>query len=517
MHAKQNRKLQKRLLNMLEDIERDISSGSSSASDSEISGFDDLEISDISSIPSEIFTNPLKSTPKRQIPQKSMITVEKKSRIPVRTKTRIEEIKRAPQEQETKKSQNYPSIQLSEQAENSKPRIERVINFLAVDFTKYSHCLVCVYKGTGFPKMRNGERSTYVVVKLHEKLNEDVTPVCWRKTNDALYNAGYKHDVTSLNFDGTTPHIEVFDMHMDNTHEFIGMGFIQLQMAKIVGNVCVVYKDEWIPIFMEESDSERGKVLMTVIFYNNEEDIVGMVRNPAEEIDDESPVKTKAKVSPQVNSSSSSTINSTQTSNQEATKEPLKSSAAVQADTADSYITEDPLLSTAGDFTLKYEKPKPWKELPPDDDLYHMKNNKQDILNLDSVNDDSEMNSSFMTRKQHKKKVKKPKMIFMDASDLDLDMTQPIAPPPPQQQQQKEEYSVAQKQTSKPTFDDFSSSSSFISQDQPVFKTRKRSKRNDQNQPPKQATTEQQKPFSIYDDDPLKFNIFAPQIRKFNQ
>ena len=515
MKAKQNRKLQKRLLNMLEDIERDISSGSSSASDSEISGFDDLEISDISSIPSEIFTNPLKDTPKKQIPQKSHNTGEKKSRIPVRTKTRFEEFKRAPQEQETKKVQIYPSIQLSEQAENSKPRIERVINFLAVDFTKYSHCLVCVYKGTGFPKMRNGERSTYVVVKLHEKLNEDVTPVCWRKTNNALYNAGYKHDVTSLNFDGTTPHIEVFDMHMDNTHEFIGMGFIQLQMAKIVGNVCVVYKDEWIPIFMEESDSERGKVLMTVIFYNNEEDIVGMVRNPAEEIDDENPVKKKAIISQSNDSNNNNFTNSLQTNKQqEATKEPLKSSAAVQADTVvDSYMGDDPLLSTAGDFTLKYEKPKPWKELPVDDDQYTNKTNKQqDAFNLDSVNDESEMNSSFMTRKQHKKKTKKPKMIFMDASDLDLDVTQPVAPPPPSQQ--KKEQIVAKE---KPNYDEFSSSSSFISQDQPVFKTRKRSKRNDQNQPPKQATAEQQKPFSIYDDDPLKFNIFAPQIRKFNQ
>ena len=469
MNPKDKELLQMKILHMMEEVERSVDSDSGSDSESsEISmDFnDDSLFSDTSSIASVILPVPSKIGKSKSSVNHS---VEKKSRIPIRSKGRIENETRK-EEIQAKPVNKYPTLQLSEQAEKSKPRQVKAVNFLAVDFSKYSQCAVCVYQGTDFPKLRIGERSTYVLIKLHNELPEISTPVCWNKTNFAKYNAGYRLDVGTLDFYNTVPHVEVFDMRLDGTHELIGIGFLQLQTAKVVGNVCIVAKDQWIPIYAENPPVQCGRVEMTVIFFNNEEDLAGMIRNPAEEVEDDVPVKNVAQAAapkPIVQ----------QKKQEQVVEEPVKSSAAVQADVSfDAPLHDDPLMFTTGDFSLPIEKSKPWGDVQQRQWEAPQQAQKQVSRPVNQAIDDSQCDSmssvSFVSNSSFKRN-KRPKMKFVDSSDLELDTTQ----------------------------------SSEISQT--PFKTKRKSKRNELNRQQKQNR-------DAFMEDPLSFNMFAGSLNRLN-
>lgn len=282
MTRKQTKQIQERLNKILLKLNEDddilMNSSSCSGSDSEIVlNKNDLnEISEISSIESikidsflDHKSNHSKSSPK---------SPQKVSKIPIRSKFEEKNLPRAPIREQ---KPVHPVVSYSKNAQDYSFKPEKPINFFAIDFAQYEHAIVCIYKGTDFPRARQGERSTYVIMRLHDQLQELSTPISF-DSKEATYNAGFKLDTLGLDFDKFTPVIEVYDFQGERQRELLGVGYIQLQMAKRQNKICTVLHDSWVNIYTVNTHVKCGRVLMTLIFYDDENDIEGMIKNPTE-------------------------------------------------------------------------------------------------------------------------------------------------------------------------------------------------------------------------------------------
>lgn len=221
-------------------------------------------VSDISSVASFELT-PLKSKNSSYISKDSQKQYSKKnrsiprqSRIPVPLKGKRAE-----------KSKNSSGFKLAKPIRNpSPPPVEVPMNFLAPDLSDYSSACICIFEGTDFPRSRNGERSTYVVVQLHPELPPVRSPISFNKTTNAVYNGGFNLNVIGINFSSVVPVVEVFDFISEDQNELLGMAFLQLHMARKANDYCVVLQDEWIDIFTVNTRVRCGKIKLSLIFHN---------------------------------------------------------------------------------------------------------------------------------------------------------------------------------------------------------------------------------------------------------
>lgn len=259
----------KQIIKELESVDTsmcgcDLSSSFSDDSDR----FDDKlsYVSDISSVASFELT-PLKSKNSSYISKDSQKKYSKKtnrsntrqSRIPVPLKTkRSEKIKNSSSGFKLAKPVICPSP----------PPTEVPMNFLAPDLSDYSNACICIFEGTDFPRSRNGERSTYVVVQLHPELPPVRSPICFNRTTNAVYNGGFNLNVIGINFSSVVPVVEVFDFISEEQNELLGMAFLQLHMARKVDDYCVVLQDEWVDIFTVNTRVRCGKIKLSLIFHN---------------------------------------------------------------------------------------------------------------------------------------------------------------------------------------------------------------------------------------------------------
>lgn len=337
MSKKQTKRIQDRLNKILLKLNDDddlVVSDSEIGSDSEIIG-NKVELSGISEISSidsididSVFDR--KSPKKQEIQQKQ----QKISKIPIRTKIDDKNLPRP----SFKEQKIHPVVNYSQDAKQNIIKPEKPINFFAVDFSQFEHAIVCIYKGADFPRARQGERSTYVIMRLHDQLQELSTPISF-DSSEAVYNAGFKLDTLGLDFENFTPVIEVYDFQGDNQRELLGVGYIQLQIAKRQEKFCTVLHDSWVNIYRINTHIKCGRVLMTLIFYDNEEDISGLIKNPNESVAEK---KVEEKIP-------------------EPSRPVKKETAAVQAEVADIPIKEEDTLFESEDFNIPIRQETTWK------------------------------------------------------------------------------------------------------------------------------------------------------------
>jgi len=283
-------------------------------------------ISDVSSVASIMFSPPKKANNRKN--------QNKVSKIPIRSKT-----------DENKQSQMdfHPKVNVSKFANRTNPTSIKPINFLAVDLSEFSQATICIFEGSDFIKPRCGERSTYVVIRLHEELPVITTPISFNQTKHAVYNAGFELEVSGLNFENCTPVLEVYDFLSDENRELIGVGFIQLQTAKKEDCVCIVMKDEWINIYTLDKRTPCGKIKMSLMFHNGE--------NISHMIKSEEQLKPKKELENPIVEQ----------------KTTMKESTAVQADVdvinSSNIRIDDSITISSNDFVLPFESNKSWK--PP--------------------------------------------------------------------------------------------------------------------------------------------------------
>lgn len=371
-----------RILKKLDDQDDDETfiSSSDQESDSEIhiNKHDLSEISEISSIESINIDSILEPQPKR-VPE-AKISNSKISKIPVRSK--IEE-KNLPRPSIREQKPLHPVVAYSQSAKQYATKPERPVNFFAVDYSQFEHAIVCIYKGIDFPRPRQGERSTYVLMRLHDQIQELVTPISF-DSHEAIYNAGFKLDTLGLDFENFTPVIEVYDFHGENDKELIGVGYIQLQIAKKQDRICTVLHDSWVNIYTLKSHIKCGKVLMTFIFYDNEDDIKGMIKNPTE---------SQEKVEKTVE----------QPIKQPVQERPVKKeSMAVQAEVVDIPSETDDNLFASDDFEIPIRQEKAWKSR-----VWQGQERKAEAVGKENALDES-FSSEVSTKSFHKRKPAKP-------------------------------------------------------------------------------------------------------------
>ena len=145
------------------------------------------------------------------------------------------------------------------------------VNFLAPDLSAYSFLTVCFHEGMDFPRGRNGERSTYVIAKMHPDLPELVSPICFYQTKHAIYNGGFTQCCQGIDFDQTIPIIAVYDFINQDTRELIGTCPLSFQLSHVENEMCVVAKREWMTIYSTQPRVPAGKILVTILFNNDEE------------------------------------------------------------------------------------------------------------------------------------------------------------------------------------------------------------------------------------------------------
>ncbi|OHT05803.1 hypothetical protein TRFO_26411 [Tritrichomonas foetus] len=254
----------------------DVSAGGfdMSASLSDYSDFSDDKlscVSDISSVASFELT-PLKDNFKnyrnaKQNSKKTNRNIPKQSRIPVPAKSKRSD---RGSSSSNGSSRNSSGFRLAKpiKCPSPPPVVEVPMNFLAPDLSDYSHACLCVFEGTDFPRSRNGERSTYVVVQLHPDLPPVRSPICFNRTTNAVYNGGFDLNCIGINFSSVVPVVEVFDFISEDQNELLGMAFLQLHMARRVDDVCVVLQDEWIDVFTVNTRIKCGRIKMTLVFHN---------------------------------------------------------------------------------------------------------------------------------------------------------------------------------------------------------------------------------------------------------
>lgn len=275
--------------NYLKDIEKelqtpgctplDVSSDDDLLFDSDLSDTHDIDdglsdISDMSSIASMSFSF---VPPSKKEKNRKKSSKPAQSRIPVPVRAKNSSFIQQKDTKNTKKQQ--PGVvKLAKPIKcSSPPPAMQPINFLAPDLTQYSKAAVCIFEGTGFPKSRYGERSTYVVVNLHPDIPSITSPVCFNKTDHAIYNGGFNLDVMSCDFSNVIPMVEVYDFISQEQRELIGVAFIQLHMARTEDNVCIVLQDEWIDIFTVNTRTKCGQIRLSLIFHDDA-DIPSLVK-----------------------------------------------------------------------------------------------------------------------------------------------------------------------------------------------------------------------------------------------
>ena len=260
---------------------------------------------------------------------------QRQSRIPVPSKT-----KKVKQD----KISSNSGFMLAKPISCPNPVVEVPTNFLAPSLSDYSHACVCIFEGADFPRSRNGERSTYVVLHLHPELPPIRTPICFNKTTNAVYNGGFDLNVIGIDFSSVVPVAEVFDFITEEQNELLGTAFIQLNMAKKEDDVCVILHDEWIDVYTVNTRLKCGKIKMTLVFHN-ETDISQYVTS--------STVPNSVKGINQNSMMSSS-------SKPEKEKKPMLESIAVQKDPQPK-IENSSILDNLGDFDLSYNAGIPSK------------------------------------------------------------------------------------------------------------------------------------------------------------
>ena len=206
------------------------------------------------------------------------------------------------------------------------------MNFLAPDLSDYSNACICIFEGTDFPRSRNGERSTYVVLQLHPELPPVRSPICFNRTTNAVYNGGFNLNVIGINFSSVVPVVEVFDFISEEQNELLGMAFLQLHMARKVDDYCVVLQDEWVDIFTVNTRVRCGKIKLSLIFHN-ETDISQFV-NRNEVIPKLPAPKPKKKI-------------------EEDSEKPVLESMAVQAN-VEPKITNNSMMDNIGDLNISF-------------------------------------------------------------------------------------------------------------------------------------------------------------------
>lgn len=260
----------------------DLSASSDLLSDSDISlsdssSLDDglSDISDMSSIASICFS-PVQ-TKKRESKNKHKKQSQSKIPVPVRNKPGIPA--KAVGKSNKEKTHDHCCIKLAKPIESVIVPSQQPMNFLAPDLSEYSNAAICIFEGTGFPKSRYGERSTYVVVRLHPDLPSVSSPVCFNKTDHAIYNGGFDLEVVQLEFANIVPIMEVYDFISEEQRELIGVAFIQLHMSRKVDDVCVVLQDEWVDVFTVNTRTKCGQIRVSIIFHNGI-DVSHMIKTP---------------------------------------------------------------------------------------------------------------------------------------------------------------------------------------------------------------------------------------------
>jgi hypothetical protein len=238
---------------------------SDSSSDVDFSDDGLSAISDVSSVASFHIPPPKK---KGKIPQK------RPSRIPV-PKFRPSAPKRSP-------SDGFRLARPTDSIPPPPPPI-RPTNFLAPDLSDYSNITICIFEGTDFPRSRFGERSTYVAVHLHPQLPVIKSPICFNRTNNAVYNGGFSLNCIGIDFSTVVPVIEVFDFISEGQSELIGLGYLQYHLAKRVDDVCIVLQDEWVNIVTVNTRIHCGKVKMSLLFHDQERDVAELIRTGSSE------------------------------------------------------------------------------------------------------------------------------------------------------------------------------------------------------------------------------------------
>ena len=152
-------------------------------------------------------------------------------------------------------------------------------NFLAPDVSEFSRACICIFEGADFPRARNGERSTYVVIHLHPDIISIKSPISFNRTKNAIYNGGFDINCAGLDFTNVVPLISVYDYISENESELLGVAFIELHISKKIDDVLIVLQDEWIDIFSIDKKTKTGKVKVTLIFHNDD-DVSDYIHKP---------------------------------------------------------------------------------------------------------------------------------------------------------------------------------------------------------------------------------------------
>jgi hypothetical protein len=233
-------------------------------------------------------------------------------------------------------------------------------NFLAPNLSDYTNVTVCIFQGTDFPRSRFGERSTYVVVHLHPQLPVIKSPICFNRTNDAVYNGGFDLNCIGIDFSSVVPVIEVFDFISEDQSELIGLGYIQYHLARRVDDVCVVLQDEWVGVVTVNTRIHCGKVKMSLIFHDQDRDVADLVRVPRADSHSAAP-GAAAGAAPAAPARRPARAGEEQPA-------VALESMAVQAEVEPTYqrVSCDDTTGQIGELNLTFSSPmKPWKPLMP--------------------------------------------------------------------------------------------------------------------------------------------------------
>ncbi|KAH0792578.1 hypothetical protein GPJ56_003412 [Histomonas meleagridis] len=284
-------------------------------------------------------------------------------------------------------SPKQSNVRFAKPIEIQQQQVIHPINFLAPDFSKYSKATLCIFEGTGFPRSRNGERSTYIVARLHPDLPPVESPICFNRTNDATYNGGFDLNIIGLDFTSIVPVIEVFDFISETQRELIGMAFIQLNMAHNDNDICVVLQDEWIDIYTINTRMKCGKIRMSLVFHNEDDDISHLIHKnqiEKEQISKSSKQQKENKLDKDDEQLSKKESTAVQT---------VPETPPIQKD----LFTED---SSMSEMHLDYSLPVgPWKSFPCESDS---------------------LNIPVKEIKKEKINPNKPVLYFVDEVDLDV-------------------------------------------------------------------------------------------------
>jgi hypothetical protein len=234
----------------------------------------------------------------------------------------------------------------------------RPANFLAPNLSDYTTVTLCIFEGTDFPRSRFGERSTYVVVHLHPELPVIKSPICFNRTNGAVYNGGFTLNCIGVDFSCVVPVIEVFDFISDEQSELIGLGYIQYHLARRCDDVCIVLQNEWVGIVTVNTRIRCGQVKMSLIFHNQDRDVAELVRGAASEASDSTSQSERMQQAPVRNGAALKL-------SVEDNPPVMRESLAVQAEVEPCYQRVDDEIGQIDELNLTFNAPMPIRLVPP--------------------------------------------------------------------------------------------------------------------------------------------------------